>query len=73
MALVFPSVLWLARLLASGVGRYSLETDDVARDLAIIDHHHGYSPAFGKLGFRRRVRRLAQLGEIEKPCAWYSR
>jgi lysine-N-methylase len=73
LALVYPAVLWLARWLAAGAGRDKLEANDVTRALAIADHHHGYSPAFGQGAFRRRVRTLAQWGEIEKLCAWYSR
>lgn len=73
LALVIPSVLWMARWLAAGVGRKRLEIDDVLRALAIADHHHGYSPAFGQRGFRNRVRLLARTGEISKLAAWYSR
>ena len=73
LALVFPAVLWLARWLAAGQGRTALVDDDLARALAIADHHHGFSPAFGQWGFRRRVRMLARTGEIAKLCAWYAR
>jgi lysine-N-methylase len=73
LALVIPVVLWLARWLAAGQGRSSLETDDVSRALSIADHHHGYSPAFGQSGFRGRVRLLARLDDIAKLTAWYSR
>ena len=41
--------------------------------ITIADHNHGYSPAFGTWGFRRRVRNLSQLGDIAKLCAWYGR
>ena len=51
----------------------SLTTDDVSRALAIADHHHGYSPAFGQGGFRGRVRLLARLDDIAKLIAWYAR
>ncbi|REJ82083.1 MAG: YkgJ family cysteine cluster protein [Planctomycetota bacterium] len=73
LVLVYPAVLWLARWLATGDGRDSLTTDDIAQALAIADHHHGYSPAFGTWGFRRRVRTLAQLGDIPRLCVYYSR
>lgn len=73
LALVVPVVLWLARWLAAGAGRKRLETDDVARALAIADHHHGYSPAFGQSSFRGRVRLLARLDDISKLVAWYGR
>jgi lysine-N-methylase len=45
----------------------------VARALAIADHHHGYSGAFGQPGFRGRVRLLARLGDIANLVAWYAR
>ncbi|MEX2287310.1 MAG: YkgJ family cysteine cluster protein [Planctomycetaceae bacterium] len=73
LALVFPSVLWLSRWLAASGGRSALTTDDVARALAIADHHHGYSPAFGQGHFRRRVRLLARTRDIGRLCAWYAR
>ena len=72
LVLVFPAVLWLARWLAAGDGRTTMQTDDVARAVSLADHYHAYSPAFGRGSFRRRVRILAQLNDISKLCAWYS-
>lgn len=73
MMLVYPAVLWIARWLAASNDRSTLTVDDVAQAMTIADHHHGYSPAFGTWGFRRRVRTLAQLGDIARLAAWYSR
>ena len=73
LTLIFPAILWLARWLAVSEGRTTLESDDVARALAMADHHHGYSPAFGARHFRRRVRILARLGDLGKLCVHYSR
>lgn len=73
LALVVPVVLWIARWLAASAGRKSLTTEDVSRALAITDHHHGYSPAFGQRGFRGRVRLLARLDDIAKLVEWYAR
>jgi lysine-N-methylase len=73
LALVYPAVMWIARWLAAGRERTTLEFQDVAEALAIADHHHGYSPAFGTWGFRRRVKTLAQLGDIAALVGWYSR
>jgi len=73
LALVVPVVLWMARWLAVGQKRSHLETADVAQALSIADHHHGYSPAFGQNGFRRRVRLLARADDISKLAARYSR
>ncbi|MBS0262031.1 MAG: YkgJ family cysteine cluster protein [Planctomycetes bacterium] len=73
LALVIPVVLFLARWLAVGAGRRQLTLDDVTRALNIADHHHGYSPAFGQLNFRARVRMLAQTQDISRLTAWYGR
>jgi lysine-N-methylase len=73
LALVYPAVMWIARWLAAGHGRAELAFEDVADALAIADHHHGYSPAFGTWGFRKRVRTLAELNDIASLAAWYSR
>jgi lysine-N-methylase len=73
LVLIYPSVLWLARWLAAGDERKTLTLNDVERAIAIADHHHGYSPAFGLRGFRSRVRLLARMDEIGRLCAWYAR
>lgn len=73
LALACAGVLYLARWLAATAGRAGLELADIAQALAMADHHHGYSPAFGRWGFRGRVRLLARLGDIERLLAWYSR
>jgi lysine-N-methylase len=73
LALVYPAVLWIARWLAASDDRNEIQTTDVVEALTIADHHHGYSPAFGTWGFRRRVRTLGQLGDIPRLAAWYSR
>jgi lysine-N-methylase len=73
LALVYPAVLWIARWLAASAARTSLTAGDVVQALTIADHHHGYSPAFGTWGFRRRVKTLAQMGDVARLCVWYSR
>ena len=73
LALIYPSILWLARWLAASDGRTALIIDDVTQAMAIADHHHGFSPAFGQRSFRGRVRLLARMGEIDRLCTWYSR
>jgi lysine-N-methylase len=73
LALVCASVLYISRWLAATAGRAALAADDVAQALAIADHHHGYSPAFGRPGFRGRARLLARLGDLERLVAWYAR
>ena len=73
MALIFPVILWLARWLAVGEERETLQADDVARAMAVADHHHGYSPVFGQRSSRKRVGMLARLDDISKLCTWYCR
>jgi lysine-N-methylase len=73
LALVYPAVLWIARWLAVSESRERLTNDNLADALAIADHHHGYSPAFGTFGFRGRVKTLTRGGDIPKLSAWYSR
>lgn len=73
LSLVYPAVLWIARWLAAGQQATRLNTAHVEQALAIADHHHGYSPAFGTWGFRKRVQTLARQGDIARLCAWYTR
>jgi lysine-N-methylase len=73
LALLLPVVLWLSRWLAASQARDCITTDDVARALAIADHHHGYSPVLGGPTAQVRVRLLAHRDDLERLCAWYSR
>jgi lysine-N-methylase len=72
LALVFPVVLWLSRWLAASESRDRLATDDIARTLAIADHHHGYSPVLGTRSSRRRVRLMTHYDDLERLCRWYA-
>lgn len=73
LALMLPVTLWLARWLAVAAGRDQLTVNDVSTALAVADHHHGYSPALGQMASRRRVRSLAETGDLGRLCFWYSR
>lgn len=73
LALIIPVTLWIARWLAVSEDRTFLETNDVARALAIADHHHGYSPVLGQLTARSRVRLLSRNEDIPKLIGWYVR
>jgi len=73
LSLIVAAIFWLARWRAAGDGRRTLKTEDIGRAMSIADHHHGYSPIFGRGTFRRRVRLLAATDEIRTLCAWYSR
>jgi len=66
LALLYPVILWLSRWLAAGEQRAHLSEADVARAIAMVDHHHGYSPYLGG-----RVRLLNQRGDIARLCGWY--
>lgn len=72
-ALVFPSVVFVARWLAFSNDRDAPSDGDFEQAITIVDHHHGYSPAFGTGSFRRRVRSLAKNGDLLKLIAWYGR
>jgi len=73
LALVFPSMLWLARLMVAADGRDRLETSDVARAIEVADHDHGYTPLFNRHQYRWQLGMLAHTGDIERLIAWYSR
>lgn len=72
LVMVVPVTLYLARWLAAGAGRMELIDEDLAGALAMVDHHHGYSPGLENATARRRVRLLAQ-GDLPKLCVWYAR
>jgi lysine-N-methylase len=73
LVLMYPAVLWVARLRAAAEGRGLLELRDVQAALATLDHNFGYSPVLALAGSRRRVRQLAQLRQIAPLVAWYGR
>lgn len=73
LLLIIPVIVWLARWLAVSDGRQSLRMEDIRQAVTIADHHHGYSPALGMRSFRRRVRLLAQTGDLRRLVLWYLR
>jgi lysine-N-methylase len=73
LILVLPVTLWLARWKAASDGRDRLTLADVEQALAIADHHHGYSAALGQHQSRRRVRFLAESGDLSRLCVWYAK
>jgi lysine-N-methylase len=73
LVLVYPVVLWIARWHAASCDAAALSDESLVTAFTLADHNHGYSRAFGTWGFRRRVRNLAQLGDIARLCAWYGR
>lgn len=73
LLLVWPSVMWVARWHAAGQNRRQIDATDVGLALAVVDHNHGYSEAFGLKPARLRVRLLARMNQISPLCLWYSR
>lgn len=70
LALTFPAVLWLARVLAAG----GLTRDEaVARALRIVDDNFGYNPLLGRGRQRFALRLVAGRGELARLVGWYSR
>ena len=73
LALLFPVILWLSRWFAAGDQRTNLSEEDVARAIALADHHHGYSPSLGTTAARWRVQLLARQDDISRLCWRYGR
>jgi len=73
LALLFPSMLWLARFMVAADGRDRLETADVAEAIKVADHYHGYTPQFNRFQYRWQVAMLARSGDIARAINWYSR
>lgn len=70
LAMLFPSVLWIARWRAASDGRKKLTRDDIATALSLADHHHGFSPAFGSFAFRKRIQLMTRTNDLVKLIAW---
>jgi len=73
LVLMYPAVLWVARLRAAGEDRGVLQLRDVQAALAVLDHNFGYSPVLSLRSSRRRVQQLAQLQQIAPLVVWYGR
>ncbi len=72
LALMYPVVMWLARLRAARGGRTSLSLTDVQAALATADHNFGYSPALGMSAALGRVTQLGKLKQVTALVGWYS-
>lgn len=73
LALIVPSICWIARWLAVSNGRAKLQLSDFEKAITIADHHHGYSGALGSMSARKRVRYMNEMDEIANLVLWYSR
>lgn len=73
LALMYPVVMWLARVRAVRSGRQELILQDVQAALATADHNFGYSPALGNAAALNRVSILSRMKQITALVGWYSR
>ncbi|MEZ6130180.1 MAG: YkgJ family cysteine cluster protein [Planctomycetaceae bacterium] len=73
LALMYPIVMWLAKVRAVRSGRRELLLTDVQAALATADHNYGYSPALGTASALNRVSLLARMQQISALVGWYSR
>ena len=73
LALMYPIVLWLAKLRAVQQGRDTVSLVDAQAALATADHNFGYSPALGMRSSLNRIRILGQMQQITRLCGWYTR
>lgn len=73
LALMYPAVLWVARIRAASHQRSHIELADVQATLATLDHNFAYSPALGDSSARKRIQILSRLQQISSLCGWYSR
>jgi hypothetical protein len=71
LALAIAASCYVARWLARGAGRERWELADLERAIAVVDHHHGFSPALGLASFRARQRWLWSQREVTRLVLWY--
>lgn len=70
LALTFPALLWLARVLTAG-GRPRDES--VRQAVRIVDDNFGFNTLLGQARQKVALRLLAKNGELPKLVAWYAR
>ena len=72
LTLMYPVVMWLARLRAARRGARQLDLADVQASLATADHNYGYSPALGTRSALNRVSLLSRMKQLTSLLSWYS-
>lgn len=72
LALMYPVVLWLARIRCAGRRDNRLQLADVQASLAVADHNFAYSPALGSAGAVKRVAMLSRMKQLTALVGWYS-
>jgi lysine-N-methylase len=70
LALTFPAILWLSRVLTAG-GRPRDES--VRQAVRIVDDNFGFNKLLGQSRQKVALRLLAKNGELPKLVAWYAR
>jgi lysine-N-methylase len=73
LALLFPAILWTARLRAAREQRSTIQLRDLQASLAVLDHNYGYSPVLGLRSSQKRIEQLAAMDQLSALVAWYSR
>lgn len=71
LVLTYPSIMWLARVFASGGAM--TRTAAVRRAVEQVDDHFGFNPQLGTGRQAWAVETLASRGEVAKLVAWYGR
>ena len=66
LALLYAVIIWLARWFAVSAGRTALTDGDVAKAVARVDYHHGFSPY---LPWRTRL--LQQREDVARLRAFF--
>ncbi len=64
--LTIPAIAGLAKWKAASDSRTNWTHDDLREALNRVDHQHGYSPALGTWGAKRRVKNLVATGDLQK-------
>ena len=70
LLLVFPTVLWAARVMLKGGAE---RTDATTKALRMVDENFGYSKFLAGPRAAWAVRALGEKGEVPKLIAWYAR
>ena len=70
LALTFPAILWLSRVLtAGGRGR----EDAIKQAVRVVDDNFGFNKLLGQARQKFALRLLANRGELPRLIAWYGR
>lgn len=71
LLLTYPILLWFARVFAVDRQADQLETTDIHRAIALVDHRHGRSPLLDHPAERARQRFLTDRATLRELIGWY--